>query len=104
MKQTIISWLSALDRVLRGDATRLPALRTGTIDIPAAGLAGIMVALAMIYGVCMGSYALFRADGPVYIQTLASMIKVPALFFCTLLVTFPSLYVFNALVGSRLTL
>ena len=36
-------------------------------------------------------------------QVLASMIKVPALFFLTLLVTLPSLYVFNALVGSRLT-
>ncbi len=32
------------------------------------------------------------------------MLKVPALFFLTLLVTFPSLYVFNALVGSRLGL
>ena len=32
------------------------------------------------------------------------MVKVPALFFLTLVVTFPSLYVFNALVGSRLAL
>jgi hypothetical protein len=31
------------------------------------------------------------------------MLKVPALFLLTLAVTFPSLYVFNALVGSRLT-
>ena len=37
-------------------------------------------------------------------QLLATTIKVPALFYLTLLVTFPSLYVFNALVGSRLTL
>jgi len=36
-------------------------------------------------------------------QIVAAMVKVPALFFLTLLVTFPSLYVFNALVGSRLT-
>ena len=35
-------------------------------------------------------------------QVLASMVKVPLLFYLTLLVTFPSLYVFNALVGSRL--
>ena len=33
-----------------------------------------------------------------------TIIKVPAVFYLTLLVTFPSLYVFNALVGSRLTL
>ena len=32
------------------------------------------------------------------------MVKVPLLFYLTLLVTLPSLYVFNALVGSRLTL
>ena len=35
-------------------------------------------------------------------QVLASMVKVPLLFYLTLLVTLPSLYVFNALVGSRL--
>ena len=35
---------------------------------------------------------------------LSSMVKVPMLFLLTLLVTFPSLYVFNALVGSRLTI
>ncbi len=39
-----------------------------------------------------------------YEQLLATTLKVPALFYLTLLVTFPSLYVFNALVGSRLTL
>ena len=32
-----------------------------------------------------------------------SAAKVPMLFFLTLIVTFPSLYVFNALVGSRLS-
>lgn len=37
-------------------------------------------------------------------QVMASMIKVPLLFYLTLLVTMPSLYVFNALVGSQLTL
>jgi hypothetical protein len=31
------------------------------------------------------------------------MVKVPMLFYLTLVVTFPSLYVFNALVGSRLS-
>src|SRR5437868_12466167 len=36
-------------------------------------------------------------------QMIAAILKVPALFFLTLLVTFPSLYVFSALMGSRLT-
>src|SRR5947207_8572211 len=52
----------------------------------------------------MGSFAVVNARAGSYLQMLASMIKVPALFFLTLLVTFPSLYVFNALVGSRLSL
>jgi hypothetical protein len=51
----------------------------------------------------MGLYAAFRGENREVIQIVASMIKVPALFFLTLVVTFPSLYVFNALVGSRLT-
>jgi len=34
---------------------------------------------------------------------LVSALKVPLLFFLTLVVTFPSLYVFNTLTGSRLT-
>ena len=42
--------------------------------------------------------------GPNALQVVASMVKVPLLFYLTLLVTLPSLYVFNALVGSRLTL
>jgi hypothetical protein len=50
----------------------------------------------------MGGFALFHPDGPVWRQALASAAKVPALFLLTLIVTFPSLYVFNALVGSQL--
>ena len=50
----------------------------------------------------MGTFALMHSDGPRLIQLVASSVKVPALFLLTLLVTFPSLYVFNALVGSQL--
>ncbi len=38
-----------------------------------------------------------------WMQLLAGMIKLPMLFLFTLGVTFPSLYVFNALVGARLS-
>ena len=48
-------------------------------------------------------YGLFGGNPDRYWQMLASTVKLPALFLLTLLVTFPSLYVFNALVGSRLT-
>jgi hypothetical protein len=98
------SWVKALDRVLRGEATQVSALRQGVIDVPAGGLAVVLVLLGMVYGFCMGWFALFNREAPEYRQLVATMLKVPALFFLTLLVTFPSLYVFNALVGSRLTL
>jgi hypothetical protein len=58
----------------------------------------------MAYGVCMGCFAVFRGGGASAWQLVATTLKVPALFVLTLLVTFPSLYVFNALVGSRLRL
>lgn len=98
------NWLKELDRVLRGEATRMAALRGEDIKIPAAGLSVVIFLLAVVYGVCLGCFAVFRADGPVYMQMAASAVKVPALFFLTLAITFPSLYVFNALVGSRLSL
>jgi hypothetical protein len=100
--------LKELDRILRGERTSLSALRDGTISFPLGGIALTLIALGMVYGFCMGWFALFNritdpgtAD-PEWRQVIASMIKVPALFLLTLIVTFPSLYVFNTLVGSRL--
>ena len=57
----------------------------------------------------MGVFALIRGlETQEYqrslLQTGAAMVKVPLLFLMTLIVTFPSLYVFNALVGSQLRL
>lgn len=95
--------LTQLDRILRGEATQPEQIRDGRIDVPLGRLAGVVLILAMLYGACMGSYALLRLEGPSYLQLVASALKVPALFYLTLLVTLPSLYVFNALVGSRLT-
>jgi hypothetical protein len=123
-------WFRDLDRILRGDATRLDALRERQIEIPLGGIIVMVALMALWYGACMGSYAGFRpesqptggpataapappqapaaapktpkAGGPSGMQWFASTVKVPALFFLTLAVTFPSLYVFNALVGSRL--
>jgi hypothetical protein len=97
-------WWSDLDRILRGEATRLTALRRKTVEVEVGGLSVVLVILAMAYGACMGSFALLQGGGSSFWQLVASMVKVPYLFFLTLLVTFPSLYVFNALVGSRLAL
>jgi hypothetical protein len=96
-------WLRELDLLLRGELTRLSSLRRDGIAISPRRLSYVIVVLAMIYGLCMGTFALFRAQGPGVNQLVATIVKVPLLFFLTLLVTLPSLYVFNALVGSRLT-
>jgi hypothetical protein len=96
-------WLRELDRILRGDATRPAVLRSGRIEISIGGQSIVLVALSVLYGFFMGWFALYNREAPEYRQVVAAMMKVPALFFLTLLVTFPSLYVFNALVGSRLT-
>ena len=106
----MLAKLKQLDRILRGEATRLADLRQGTIDVSVRGLSVILLVLALFYGACMGLFALITDhssgyDGPVngWRQVLYSTVKVPALFLLTLVITFPSLYVFNALVGSRLT-
>jgi hypothetical protein len=96
----MVIWLRYLDRVVRGEATRPAALQNGDIEQPVGGL----TVLGAIYGLCMGCYTLFQGRHASLVQAFATVIKVPALFFLTLAVTFPSLYVFNALVGSRLSL
>jgi hypothetical protein len=97
------TWIRELDGILRGNATRLTELREGTIQVSIGGLSLLLIILGVIYGACMGFFAIFREGEASLAQFFAGMIKVPMLFFLTLLVTFPSLYVFNALVGSRLT-
>jgi hypothetical protein len=96
--------LGELDRILRGELTRVSSLQKGGIDVSPGRLSQVIVILGMLYGICMGTFAVFRLKGPSALQLFASMVKVPLLFYLTLLVTLPSLYVFNALVGSRLTL
>jgi hypothetical protein len=100
----VLIWLKHLDRVIRGEATQASALRSGEIEQPVSGLIVIGIILGALYGLCMGSYALFQRASMPLLQLIATTIKVPVLFFLTLAITFPSLYVFNALVGSRLSI
>jgi hypothetical protein len=98
------TWIHAIDNLLRGETTRLSRLRAGSLDIPAGGLTVLIIVLGAFHGSCMGWMGLFNRDAPSFGQLFASMVKVPSLFLLTLVVTFPSLYVFNALVGSRFAL
>jgi hypothetical protein len=99
----MVKWFKQLDDILRGDATRMSLLAEGHVTIPMGGLAVAIVLLGALYGLCMGSFTMIRTGGGAYMQLIASAIKVPMLFFLTLAVTFPSLYVFNALIGTRLS-
>jgi hypothetical protein len=82
-----------LDRVLRGEALAGQSTRS---------LFAVNLFLAALYGCCMGSFGLFGRSEPEYWQILASGVKVPTLFLLTLGVTFPSLYVFNTILGTKL--
>src|SRR4051812_26754967 len=100
----MLHWFKQLDRILRGEATRLSSLRQGTIDLAVPGLVAVLIILGLLYGLCMGVFSVIASGGRNYAQLFATTFKVPSLFFLTLLVTFPSLYVFNALVGSQLSI
>lgn len=97
-------WIKYLDQVIRGDANHPSALREGEVAQPVGGLAILGVLLGIIYGVCMGCFGLFQRGSGAVPQLIATTLKVPTLFFLTLAVTLPSLYVFNAMVGSRISL
>ena len=99
-----------LDRLLRGELTHAETL-AGYTDGKAARFSlrrfvPMAIGLGAAYGFFMGWYALAlnwtKDPGKGWQQLIAGMVKLPALFILTLLVTFPSLYVFNALVGTRL--
>ena len=106
----MLNWLTQLDRLLRGDVTRPTNFakadssrcrRHGRDD------RGAGHDLWPVHGfvfVAEGSADVAPRSVAAYMQLVATTVKVPALFYLTLIVTFPSLYVFNALVGSRLTI
>lgn len=103
----MIHAIKSLDRILKGQATDLPTLRRGTLDVSVGSLTVLLVVLGAVYGVCMGTFAVATRWGIGearlgFLQMAYSAAKVPMLFVLTLVVTLPSLYVFNALVGCRL--
>lgn len=87
----------SLDRVLRGSYLEEGNLTTGRLELPIRRLLALGVVLGMVYGVCLGTYRVFTGADDAALQIVASALKVPLLFVLTLLVTFPSLYVFAAL-------
>ena len=106
-RSPLVNWLFAVDRILRGESIPLDADENHDFQFPVVGVSVVVIAMAVIYGFCMGVFSLIHgAETSEYsralMQTFASMTKVPLLYSLTLIITFPSLYVFNALIGSRL--
>ena len=89
-----------IDQLLRGRHTGPPE---GGIEVGTNTLLAAIAILGVAYGAFMGLYAALRGGSNAALQMVASMAKVPLLFLLTLVVTFPSLYVFSALARSRLT-
>jgi hypothetical protein len=96
----MLPW-SELDDLLRGRRTSPEALSEGTGGLRLVVLVPMAVVLAAAYGLAMALFAVLTRQPPVPEQLLASAVKLPLLFLLTLLVTFPSLYVFSALAGAR---
>jgi hypothetical protein len=99
-----VSLLRDTDQLLRGTFTRKEDLAEGRIEIPLRTLVVAGLILGAIYGVFMGLYGAMRKTNPSTEQLFATVVKVPLLFLLTLVVTFPSLYVFSALANSKLRL
>ncbi|MCA9039209.1 MAG: hypothetical protein KDA65_02555 [Planctomycetaceae bacterium] len=97
----ILNALRELDQILRGEKTKPEALQKASLEISLRQILVMIILLGMLYGLCMSVFSMTQDYPGHEFQIVASMIKVPALFLLTLLITFPSLYVFNALVGSR---
>jgi hypothetical protein len=94
--------VKTIDNVLRGRLTRKEDLAAGRIDVPVRTLVIAGLLLGVVYGVCMGLFAVMREGNPSTAQLFATAAKVPLLFLLTLVVTYPSLYVVSALFDSRL--
>jgi hypothetical protein len=92
-----------IDDLLRGKHTAGRMVSESGIQIEASVLMSAVAVLGVAYGMFMGLYAALRGGAGAVLQVLAAMGKVPLLFLLTLLVTFPSLYVFAALARSRLS-
>jgi hypothetical protein len=96
------SLLATLDAVLRGGCTDEAALAAERIRGGSRRLLGLGLLLGGTYGASLGAYALCHAGSLPALQLLSATLKLPLLFGLTLLVTFPSLYVFATLMRSPL--
>lgn len=94
--------LHTLDLVLRGSAVDETASGPARVHSRNRRLIGLALLLGAIYGASLGAYGLCHHGDRPALQMLCAALKLPLLFGLTLLVTFPSLYVFATLMKSPL--
>lgn len=96
--------LTEIDKLLRGELLDSDDPESTWISLRMRILVVVGLVLGVVYGLCMGFYGVVNRGWEGVWQLMASAVKVPLLFILTLIVTFPSLYVFSALLRSRLRL
>jgi len=79
-----------------------PGLLTGVLHTGSLSLGASVNYSVQLYGASLGTYGLGHAGDQPWLQLLAAAVKMPLLFALTLVVTFPSLYVFGALTRAPL--
>ena len=103
----MIAALRRLDDLLKGRITSPEGLADGRLKLSLRVFVPMAAVLGVSYGFFMSWYAIGLYWGgslpePHRLwQVASSSLKLPMLFLLTLVVTFPSLYVFNALFGGR---
>lgn len=90
-----------IDNLLRGDISFSPDADRKH-GVPTLTMVLGILLLGGIYGAAMGAFGVLQGKEDSWLQPFAGALKVPALGLLTLAVTYPSLYVFNALLGSRM--
>jgi uncharacterized membrane protein YozB (DUF420 family) len=91
-----------LDAVLRGGTADGGGLAQDHVRAGSRRLLGLGLLLGVIYGASLGAYDLCHGGSRPALQLLSAAVKLPLTFGLTLLVTFPSLYVFATLMRSPL--
>lgn len=97
-----IGFVQGLDELLRGRRSDAASIRSNASLLPLKLFVPWVVVLGVTYGFFMGWYGIGSGSADAWMHLLAVMVKLPMLFLGTLFVTFPSLYVFNAIIGCRL--
>lgn len=100
---SLLAPFQALDQLLRGQRSPSLELAPQREPLPLRMFLPWAAALGAAYGLFMGLYALGALSSGGAKHLAACTLKLPLLFLLTLLVTFPSLYVFSALLGCRLS-